>query len=236
MTEPPGAAWLTGRFPLLDAKRRRPARQYPKPFLNSRPLTFPSGYGPLARGRGAAWFASTSTACVSSSSTTTPTCGASCARCCTASARAKSTRRKTAPPGLEAFTHYIPDIVITDWAMPIFDGLELTQMIRQPGANANPYVADHHADRPFREEARDARRAMPASPNSSPSRSRPRRSISASSTSSPTRGRSSRPRPISVPTAAATSIRTMSGRNGARAARRTSSARPPLLEKVRTPG
>jgi CheY-like chemotaxis protein len=43
--------------------------------------------------------------------------------------------------GLDAFTHYVPDIVITDWAMPIFDGLELTQMIRQPGANANPYVA-----------------------------------------------------------------------------------------------
>ena len=43
--------------------------------------------------------------------------------------------------GLEAFTHYIPDIIITDWAMPIFDGLELAQMIRQPGANANPYVA-----------------------------------------------------------------------------------------------
>jgi CheY-like chemotaxis protein len=42
--------------------------------------------------------------------------------------------------GLEAFTHYSPDIVITDWAMPIFDGLELTNMIRQPGANANPYV------------------------------------------------------------------------------------------------
>jgi CheY-like chemotaxis protein len=42
--------------------------------------------------------------------------------------------------GLEAFTHNIPDIVITDWAMPIFDGLELTQMIRQPGANANPFV------------------------------------------------------------------------------------------------
>src|SRR4051794_10785218 len=34
--------------------------------------------------------------------------------------------------GLEAFTHYVPDIVITDWAMPIFDGLELAQMIRQP--------------------------------------------------------------------------------------------------------
>jgi CheY-like chemotaxis protein len=43
--------------------------------------------------------------------------------------------------GLEAFTTFIPDIVITDWAMPIFDGLELTQMIRQPGANSNPYVA-----------------------------------------------------------------------------------------------
>ena len=42
--------------------------------------------------------------------------------------------------GLEAFMHHIPDIVIADWAMPIFDGLELTQMIRQPGANANPYV------------------------------------------------------------------------------------------------
>jgi CheY-like chemotaxis protein len=42
--------------------------------------------------------------------------------------------------GLEAFTHYSPDIVVTDWAMPIFDGLELTQMIRQPGANNNPYV------------------------------------------------------------------------------------------------
>jgi two-component system, chemotaxis family, chemotaxis protein CheY len=42
--------------------------------------------------------------------------------------------------GLEAFTHYLPDIVITDWALSIFDGLELTQMIRQPGANANPYV------------------------------------------------------------------------------------------------
>ena len=43
--------------------------------------------------------------------------------------------------GLEAFTHYVPDIMIVDWAMPIFDGLELTQMIRQPGANANPYVS-----------------------------------------------------------------------------------------------
>src|SRR5437016_1684035 len=42
--------------------------------------------------------------------------------------------------GLEAFNHYSPDIVLCDWAMPIFDGLELAQMIRQPGANSNPYV------------------------------------------------------------------------------------------------
>ena len=42
--------------------------------------------------------------------------------------------------GLEAFTTYAPDIVIADWAMPIFDGVELTSMIRQPGANQNPYV------------------------------------------------------------------------------------------------
>ncbi len=42
--------------------------------------------------------------------------------------------------GLEAFTHHGPDIVIVDWAMPIFDGLEFTQMVRQPGSNANPFV------------------------------------------------------------------------------------------------
>jgi CheY-like chemotaxis protein len=41
---------------------------------------------------------------------------------------------------LEMFTHYIPDIVIADWAMPIFDGLELTQMIRQPEGAGNPYA------------------------------------------------------------------------------------------------
>ncbi|MFN3855899.1 MAG: response regulator [Phreatobacter sp.] len=62
--------------------------------------------------------------------------------------------------GLEAFTHYMPDIVITDWAMPIFDGLELTSMIRQPGANANPYVAiimlTGHSEKKRVLEARDA--------------------------------------------------------------------------------
>jgi two-component system chemotaxis response regulator CheY len=55
----------------------------------------------------------------------------------------------------------VPDIVITDWAMPIFDGLELTQMIRQPGANANPYVAiimlTGHSEKKRVTSARDAR-------------------------------------------------------------------------------
>ena len=62
--------------------------------------------------------------------------------------------------GLEAFPHYSPDIVITDWAMPIFDGLELTHMIRQPGANANPYVAiimlTGHSEKKSVTAARDA--------------------------------------------------------------------------------
>ena len=83
--------------------------------------------------------------------------------------------------GLEAFTHYLPDIVIADWAMPIFDGLEFLQMIRQPGANANPYVAiimlTGHS-----EKNAWWQRAMPASLNFSASRFQPKGSISASST------------------------------------------------------
>jgi two-component system, chemotaxis family, chemotaxis protein CheY len=62
--------------------------------------------------------------------------------------------------GLEAFTHYAPDIVLTDWAMPIFDGLELAQMIRQPGASANPYapiiMLTGHSEKRRVTEARDA--------------------------------------------------------------------------------
>ena len=38
------------------------------------------------------------------------------------------------------YSHYVPDIVITDWSMPIFDGLELAQMIRQPESKGNPYA------------------------------------------------------------------------------------------------
>ena len=62
--------------------------------------------------------------------------------------------------GLEAFTNYCPDIILADWAMPIFDGIELAQMIRQPGANANPYVAiimlTGHSERSRVMAARDA--------------------------------------------------------------------------------
>jgi two-component system, chemotaxis family, chemotaxis protein CheY len=42
--------------------------------------------------------------------------------------------------GLEAVIHFMPDIVITDWVMPNLDGLELTRLIQQSGANADPYV------------------------------------------------------------------------------------------------
>ncbi len=45
------------------------------------------------------------------------------------------------PTGLEGFTEYLPEIVITDWVMPGLDGLELTRMMRQPEAHANAYVS-----------------------------------------------------------------------------------------------
>lgn len=45
------------------------------------------------------------------------------------------------PSGLEAFSQYAPEIVITDWVMPGLDGLELTRMMRQPDAHTNAYVS-----------------------------------------------------------------------------------------------
>jgi len=42
--------------------------------------------------------------------------------------------------GLEAFTHNVPDIVLIDWSMPVFDGLELTRMIRETEGASNPFV------------------------------------------------------------------------------------------------
>lgn len=42
--------------------------------------------------------------------------------------------------GLEAFVSYKPDIVITDWEMPVLDGIELTRYIRNPETSANPFT------------------------------------------------------------------------------------------------
>lgn len=62
--------------------------------------------------------------------------------------------------GLDAFTHHSPDIIITDWAMPNVDGLQMTGMIRQPDAVANPYVPiimlTAHSERHRVTTARDA--------------------------------------------------------------------------------
>ena len=62
--------------------------------------------------------------------------------------------------GLETFNNHKPDIIVTDWAMPIFDGLELTQIIRQPGTSSNPFVPiimlTGHAEKKRVASARDA--------------------------------------------------------------------------------
>jgi two-component system chemotaxis response regulator CheY len=62
--------------------------------------------------------------------------------------------------GIEAFANHSPDIVITDWAMPVFDGIEFTKSIRQPGANTNPFVPiimlSGHSEKRRVMEARDS--------------------------------------------------------------------------------
>ena len=64
------------------------------------------------------------------------------------------------PSGLEAFTQYSPEIVITDWVMPGLDGLQLTRMMRQPDAHGNAYVAiimlTGHSEKARVTTARDA--------------------------------------------------------------------------------
>ncbi len=42
--------------------------------------------------------------------------------------------------GLELFNSQVPDIVLADWSMPIFDGIEFTRMIRRAHNSANPYA------------------------------------------------------------------------------------------------
>jgi two-component system, chemotaxis family, chemotaxis protein CheY len=62
--------------------------------------------------------------------------------------------------GLEAFSTGNPDILFIDWEMPIFDGLELIQMIRQPGGNTKPFLPiimlTGHTERTRVTAARDA--------------------------------------------------------------------------------
>jgi CheY-like chemotaxis protein len=61
---------------------------------------------------------------------------------------------------LEAFNQYTPDIVIIDWAMPMFDGLEFARAIRQPDTNASPFtpiiMLTAHSERKRVTAARDA--------------------------------------------------------------------------------
>jgi two-component system, chemotaxis family, chemotaxis protein CheY len=62
--------------------------------------------------------------------------------------------------GLDAFNKFTPDVVIIDWAMPIFDGLEFARMTRQPDTNASPFtpiiMLTGHSERRRVMEARDA--------------------------------------------------------------------------------
>ena len=60
---------------------------------------------------------------------------------------------------LELFSQNVPDVVITDWVMPVFDGLELTRAIRSTDS-ANPYtpiiMMTGHTERSKVLQARDA--------------------------------------------------------------------------------
>ncbi|WP_316859882.1 response regulator [uncultured Cohaesibacter sp.] len=62
--------------------------------------------------------------------------------------------------GLELFQTTSPDIVITDWYMPIFSGIELTRMMRSRESSSNPTVPiimlTGHSEKRKVIEARDA--------------------------------------------------------------------------------
>jgi two-component system, chemotaxis family, chemotaxis protein CheY len=62
--------------------------------------------------------------------------------------------------GLDAVGSHNPDIIITDWDMPVFDGIEFTKSIRQPGGGLNPFVPiimlSGHSERRRVLEARDS--------------------------------------------------------------------------------
>ncbi len=42
--------------------------------------------------------------------------------------------------GLDSFSTNSPDVVITDWHMPILDGLEMCRILRHPETSSNPNV------------------------------------------------------------------------------------------------
>jgi len=62
--------------------------------------------------------------------------------------------------GLEAVEAYSPDILITDIMMPIFDGIELTRMIRNPDGGRHPFipiiVLSAYSEKKYVIEAREA--------------------------------------------------------------------------------
>lgn len=63
--------------------------------------------------------------------------------------------------GLESFAQNRPDLVITDWEMPILDGMEMAKIIRHPETSAKPDVpiimVTSHSERRRVMEARECR-------------------------------------------------------------------------------
>lgn len=62
--------------------------------------------------------------------------------------------------GFELFQSTAPDFVIVDWAMPVFNGVELTRMMRDTDSSHFPYapiiMITGHSDKKRVIEARDA--------------------------------------------------------------------------------
>jgi two-component system, chemotaxis family, chemotaxis protein CheY len=61
---------------------------------------------------------------------------------------------------LELFRDHLPDIVITDWVMPVLDGLDLVRILRNEKESPNPFVpiivVTAYTDRTRVLQARDA--------------------------------------------------------------------------------
>lgn len=61
---------------------------------------------------------------------------------------------------LEVFNQHPTDIIITDWVMPVFDGLELTAAVRNQDSSENPYtpiiMMTGHSERSRVTTARDS--------------------------------------------------------------------------------